>query len=565
MEQYMVYIGGIVVVFGWLIYQTIRSSQERKRRLLERIRSEFGTYANREYEYDDFHSISHYFEKKHKNRGDLFTIDDITWNDLDMDQVFLAMNTTRSSIGQDYLYDLLRRPSFDPAELQERDRLATFFDSHPEEREHCQMLLSEVGYTRKISLMDYIDNIRTLEQNSNLPHYLCIGLLVASVALLAVNPEVGVLLLIGSLIYNVASYLREKGKVESYFMCIQAIVRLVQCSDKLKKMESPELAEYVGRLQNASSVFQSLKRDADLMGSPSQVNGSIIEAFLDYVRMMLHVDLICYNNALRKIQPHMEEVMTMWETIGELEAGIAIASFRKALPMSCKPEFTEENRLQMKNGYHPLISKPVANTLETYRPVLLTGSNASGKSTFLKTVAINAILAQTIDTVLAQEYVAPMYRVYSSMTLRDDLSTNESYYMVEIRSLKRIMDAGKNKESKVICFVDEVLRGTNTVERIAASAKVLQKLSQDGVMCFAATHDIELTQLLEQYYENYHFTEDIVDGDVQFSYRLHKGRATSRNAIKLLGMMGYEEQVIKEAEQTANHFLESGEWKLMGL
>ena len=146
------------------------------------------------------------------------------------------------------------------------------------------------------------------------------------------------------------------------------------------------------------------------------------------------------------------------------------------------------------------------------------------------------------------------------MTLRDDLAGGESYYIVEIKSLKRILNTVKEDGNPVLCFVDEVLRGTNTVERIAASTQILKSLSKSSVLCFAATHDIELTHLLEKCYNNYHFEEEIMDKDVVFHYRLLKGKATTRNAIKLLGVMGYDENIIQEAETLAEKFLEEGSW-----
>ena len=97
------------------------------------------------------------------------------------------------------------------------------------------------------------------------------------------------------------------------------------------------------------------------------------------------------------------------------------------------------------------------------------------------------------------------------MALKDDLLGRESYYLAEIRSLKRILDE-TGEEYPVLCFVDEVLRGTNTVERIAASAQILESLSGRNVICFAATHDIELTYILEDDYENYHVNVD--DGHI---------------------------------------------------
>lgn len=148
------------------------------------------------------------------------------------------------------------------------------------------------------------------------------------------------------------------------------------------------------------------------------------------------------------------------------------------------------------------------------------------------------------------------------MSLRDNLDSGESYYIVEIKALKRIIDAADTKDAApLLCFVDEVLRGTNTVERIAASTQILKRLSQKGMYCFAATHDIELTHLLEQDYENCHFEEEVRDGDVLFSYRLLEGRAHTRNAIKLLEIIGFSKEIIRKADDMAGAFLRTGEWK----
>ncbi|MDE6675096.1 MAG: hypothetical protein K2K19_09850, partial [Acetatifactor sp.] len=213
--------------------------------------------------------------------------------------------------------------------------------------------------------------------------------------------------------------------------------------------------------------------------------------------------------------------------------------------------------------YHPLIDNPVKNSITAPRGVLLTGSNASGKSTFLKTVALGALMAQTLNMVPADAYSAPRFRIYSSMSLRDDLESGESYYIVEIKSLKRILDAMKeDSDCPVLCFVDEVLRGTNTVERIAAATQILLSLTGENILCFAATHDIELTELLSGQYDNYHFEEEIRDGDILFNYTLREGRASSRNAIRLLEIMGYEQSIIQRAQEQAENFLQQGIWKL---
>ncbi|MBP1754097.1 MAG: hypothetical protein H6Q59_495, partial [Firmicutes bacterium] len=203
--------------------------------------------------------------------------------------------------------------------------------------------------------------------------------------------------------------------------------------------------------------------------------------------------------------------------------------------------------------------QPVPNSITEYRSVMLTGSNASGKSTFIKTLAINAILSQTIFTSTTRSYQSSYFMIYSSMALRDNIFSSESYYIVEIKSLKRILDH-VNNEIPMLCFIDEVLRGTNTLERIAASSRILNSLAGQNALVFAATHDIELTHILERSYSNYHFQERIEDKQVLFDYRLHEGKAISKNAIKLLDMLGYPGEIIESAEQAAKEFLTDGEW-----
>jgi DNA mismatch repair ATPase MutS len=218
--------------------------------------------------------------------------------------------------------------------------------------------------------------------------------------------------------------------------------------------------------------------------------------------------------------------------------------------------------MQIQGVYHPLVKHPVTNDVTTKRCMLLTGSNASGKSTFLKAAAINALFAQTIHTVLADTYEACFFRIYSSMALRDDILSKESYFIVEIKSLKRIFSALQTaSEIPVLCFVDEILRGTNTVERVAASSVLLDALSKEKAMCFAATHDVELTYLLEEQFENYHFEEQLSEGDISFDYRLRKGRADSRNAIRLLSMIGFEKELVSKAQGRVEAFLGKGIWE----
>ena len=126
------------------------------------------------------------------------------------------------------------------------------------------------------------------------------------------------------------------------------------------------------------------------------------------------------------------------------------------------------------------------------------------------------------------------------MAVKDDLVAGESYFIREIRYLKRILDS-LNEGKMTLCAIDEILRGTNTWERIRASRAILDYLADK------ATHDKELIELMGDAYANYHFSEEIGTEDITFSYKLLPGPATSHNAVKLLEFAGFPKEIITAA------------------
>ena len=305
------------------------------------------------------------------------------------------------------------------------------------------------------------------------------------------------------------------------------------------------------------------------MLAQSSISGSFFEGLMDYVKMIFHLDILKFYSILEVLKANEDSIKKMYEIVGKLDALCSVASFRETLNYYCEPEFAAINKGNNTSDnlkyiaediFHPLIENPVCNSINEEKSVLLTGSNASGKSTFIRTLALNTLLAQTIYTSVSKKYVAPFYQIYSSMALKDNLLGGESYYMVEIKSLKRIINTDTTKYP-VLCFVDEVLRGTNTLERIAASSHILSKINHNNAMCFAATHDIELTKILYKEYECYHFKEDVQGDDISFDYTLYKGPSKSRNAIKLLSIIGYDKEIVDKATVMAERFLETGEWE----
>ncbi len=556
--EYLIFAAAMVCFIVLMMLKSFLDYKKSEKRFVQKLYKEYGTLPQKEYKPEQFENISHYF-LKHKEG---YYVDDITWNDLNMDEIFKQLNNTFSSAGEEYLYHILRTPCLEEEELLKREGIISWFQNHSDERVSYQFIFSRLGKCGKFSIYDYLDYLDQLGERSNLKHYLAIAGILGSILLLFVNIPIGLVALVCILIYYNLSYFKIKNKIDPYITSFAYVFRLLDAVGELVKKRVAILEEEFDELITCHNAMTGFRTGSSLVMSGSRMSGSgnPLEILADFLRMGFHIDLIKFNQMLTEVRKHLPEIDRMISVLGKIEAMIAIGSYRKAMSC-CVPEFTDELFIETNEMYHPLITHPVKNDISTGSSVLITGSNASGKSTFLKTVAISAILAQTIHTCPAASYKASLFRICSSMSLRDDVQGGDSYYMVEIKSLKRILAmAADEGDNPVLCFVDEVLRGTNTVERIAASTEILRSLDKKNCICFAATHDIELTHLLTKNYDNYHFEEDIADNDISFSYKIMCGRATTRNAIRLLGIMGYDKQIIEEAEQMANHFMKTGQW-----
>ncbi len=558
--EYVVMAAAILAVLAAIFVLEWSRARKEEREFARKLYERYGELSDKKYSPERFARMGSYYER-HPKDGQL---DDITWNDLGMDALFKRMNYTLSASGEEYLYYTLRTLKQEESSLEHLEEVIGFFGENPDVRVQTQLKLKKLGYTGKFSLYDYLDNLDYLGERSNRKNFFCDFLFLPFIGLLWVNFQLGIAGLVTLMVYNIVTYFREKSEIDPYIISFGYVIRLLDVCGELEKQPIPVCAGEWKQLGVHRRRLQGIRRNSYWVLSATRGNaaGDLTSVLADYIRMVFHVDLIKFNGMLRDLREHIEDVDALIGITGYVETAISVWIFRKSMTDGyCLPHFVSERELKLEAGYHPLVTKPVKNSIRAGRGVLLTGSNASGKSTFLKTVALNAILAQTVNTCAADSYTAPLFRVYSSMALRDDLAGKESYYIVEIKSLKRVLDAASEGGAPVLCFVDEVLRGTNTVERIAASTQILLSLGNSDIMCFAATHDIELTELLAAEYDNYHFEEKVRDGDVSFNYRIQPGKAVTRNAIRLLELLGYDEQIIERASAQAEHFIRTGEWK----
>lgn len=551
--EYIIFIAVIIGIFVIWFINGVRQEHQRKLRFKEKLEHLEGMMPDKKYHPEHFLFAKEHIGTQYNEYG----IDDITWNDLSMDEIFKRMDYTYCAAGEEMLYRILRTPTCAAGELVHRSEIIRYFEANRQDRVKYQLLFAKIGRTGKYSIYEYLNYLEALPVRGNLKDILVLVAMLAAIGVMFVETGIGALLLLGLVIYNFASYLKTKGEIAPYITTFSYIMRMLQNTSDLVKQKSPVFVRETELLQGHAKVFDGFKRGAFLVTRAQSSSGDPAEIVLDYICMIFHIDLMKFNSMHQRVASHHKELKEMFETIGMMEAMISVALYRKSLFGYCEPELTNgsEPFLSMEEVYHPLIDEPVKNSITCKKGVLLTGSNASGKSTFLKTVAVNAILAQSIYTCTAQSFSGSYFRVYSSMSLRDDLMGGDSYFIVEIKAIKRILDACQDGNVPVLCFVDEVLRGTNTVERIAASTEILKALQKSNALCFAATHDLELTKLLQEEFDNYHFEEKLEDGDVTFAYQLLFGEATTRNAIELLRVLGFPEEIIKKAHESAGQYL----------
>ena len=174
--------------------------------------------------------------------------------------------------------------------------------------------------------------------------------------------------------------------------------------------------------------------------------------------------------------------------------------------------------------------------------MLVTGSNMAGKSTYLRSVGVNVVLAMAGSVVCAQRFAISPIQLITSMRIADNLEENTSTFYAELKKLKTVIDS-VNKEEKIFILLDEILRGTNSLDRHTGSAALIKQLIKKDACGIIATHDVELAKLKELYPNNilnYYFDVQVSNDELYFDYKLKEGICSSLNASILMRKIGIE-------------------------
>jgi DNA mismatch repair ATPase MutS len=547
MDQSILFILLVVAAVAVMVYTQIAGNKKFK----QNIKEQFGKDVIPP---DFVEDASGYWKARRQHEESLETyIDDTTWDDLDMDRIFAKINACQTSAGAENLYSMLREPLFDTDVLEVRESLMALLGAKPRYRFYLQLILAKMGKMPGHGLYDlyfYISPNKItrpwLYKAMALLPFLC----AASIAL---QPAVGGVLLFSSFLANMAIHYFSKKRISREMASVRYFGTLLWAAGKIGKKNILD-GHSIGRdISESREVFKKL---GGKISGMLREKVSILDGVIEYVRILLLSNIRAYNRIMSAVEKHQAEFRRLYSSVGALDALIAVLSYRKTLPYYSLPEFHDGVSIAMKGGYHPLLKQPVPNSATLSRNIV-SGSNASGKSTFIKSAAVNGIFAQTIHTCTAKSFSSRPSLVMTSMAVRDDITKKESYFITEIKSIRRIIT--NIPRVFCACYIDEILKGTNTIERIAASAAVLRFLEGLDCICVVATHDIELTRMLPGYV-NLHFGEQITENGVEFDFKVKQGPSATKNAIKLLDHMEFDKKIIDGAEKLVSRFEKTQAW-----
>jgi hypothetical protein len=491
-----------------------------------------------------------YFRALAKECAETELVDEHTWADLEMERVFVRVNKCMAPPGAQYLYALLRRFQSSPEALRQNVATHHVFAGKPGPGAAVRQALRRLGYKESAEIPDVLCGPPPTVPAGHRLFYLVsaaavlcpFGLLISPWFLL---PSLALWILNIALHFafyrTVVRHAPALTGLAALLGCVPGLVQALQGSGLPEEQELSSLREVARRVQKQiSRTFLSRESNNDLT-----------RLIVEYLNLFCLFELCSLCRAICAVNHERVGLMSLYRLVGRLDALQGLSTALTEFPVICAAESGPGRRFTLVDAYHPLLDNPVANSLDgAGNSLLFTGTNMAGKTTFIKALGINLLLAQTLGLCFARRAVFPPARLKTLIHREDTTLAGQSYFFYEATELLRMVEQTKRNGHEVWFVLDEVFRGTNTLERVAAAAAVLGHMTLHGVV-IASTHDHELTTLLSSHFDSYHFSEVVEGQQARFDYRLRSGPCTSRNAIRLLTIAGFPQSVIDSATRVA--------------
>ena len=534
------------ILIGFYIYNYF-DKLSTTRRNLERIQNKWGRPVNAR---RNFKLIAAYLNGS-DGPG---KISGVIANDLDLNNVFNYIDRTNSKPGKQYLYKRLFTPDTNFESLLKFDKKIDTLNMPRPDQELIELELARLNspdayYLAELFLKEH--EFLLVPLMSIYIRFSGVAIIGLIISLFIVPTVVSFMVLIALLIGNIALHFGTRNKISSYTRSLPQLIILHSVAKRLSKKITQENDE---QLRVSLSRLSGLNRTLKLTNFESKIAGNpdnLSYAFYKLIKMFFLLEPLMFISSVKRINKYRGDIEVLYKYVGEIDMLIAIQSVRVGLPHYSKPVFYTENmKMDLEDMYHPLIYNCVPNSIHTRTDegVLITGSNMSGKTTFIRSIAINTLLAQTIYTTCTSAYKAPLLKIQTSIRTTDDLGEHKSYFQAEALSILDIINqSGGDEQVKSLIIIDEIFRGTNTIERIAAAKSVLTYLTDNKNFVFVSTHDLELAELLDNDYAVYSFEESVNDTRLVFDYKMKTGVLKNKNGIAILETIGYPETVVEDA------------------
>lgn len=531
-----------------IIYYYYKRSAEQKK---EELKQEWG--EPKDGRYFDFDLIENYFLNTIADSSEkLQLISEKIATDLYLNEVFKLIDRTVSKIGQQYLYARLRTLDKDTTALLAQDLLAEKMAEDKELRVNTQLILQKLNQGDSYYYQDLI-YAKTIARPSFLPVVYLLSAMNVLCLVAAVWRPGFLLVFMGIFLINSCFYYWNKQIVGLHTSSLKEFIKVYEAATKLNTLPElqtayPKTTALLKELSPLRKKMTGIKLDSMAEGDLAVVGFMLLEL----IKISFNIEIIIFYKVIDFIYKKKAELKAAFEYVGKVDTAISIASFRSSVPDFCKPQFTSPNVMELTGVRHPLIENCVPNDLQlTNKNMLLTGSNMSGKTTFIRSVGINMILAQTIYTCTAKSFNMPYSKVFSSITISDSLLEEKSYYFEEMTIIKNFIDESVSA-TPCLFILDEIFKGTNTIERVSAGKAILSYLAKSNNFVFVSTHDTELNELLKDQYDHYHFSETIDADELVFDHTIKKGPLKTRNAIRILEINDYPAEIIVDANLTVD-------------
>jgi hypothetical protein len=534
------------VLIGFYIYNYYDKRRTATRNL-ERIRNKWGRPVNAR---RNFKLIASYL-----NADDsLAKISPTIAADLDLNNIFNFIDRTNSKPGKQYLYKKLFTPETSFESLLKLDKKTEALNMPRPDLELFELELAKLNSADAYYLADLFLREHELLMVPAMRFFIRfsgIAIIGLVISMFFVPNLVCFAVLLLLIVGNISVHYGIKGKISPYTRSLPQLLILHSVAKRLLKKVSFEQDEQVKESLNKLS---GLNRTLKLVNFESKIADNpenLSYALYKFIKILFVLEPLMFLTSVKRINKYRGDIEVIYKYVAEIDSLISILSIRAGLPVYSKPVFYTENmQMDLTDMYHPLIYNCVPNSINTRTDegVLITGSNMSGKTTFIRSIAINTLLAQTIYTTCTSAYKAPILKIQTSIRTVDDLGENKSYFQAEALSILDIINqSGGEEPVKSLIIIDEIFRGTNTIERIAAAKSVLTYLTDNKNFVFVSTHDLELAELLDNDYAVYTFEESVNDTRLVFDYKMKTGVLKNKNGIAILETIGYPESVVEDA------------------